>query len=115
MPTPSDRFAPIEPPSAPSGWSVTPTPTTTADGPEHDGAAAQKTGARPPWPASRRWALGLGIAAATLGLLSALVAGVIAVGGAVAEAAAEFTLYLDREPDGRFAEQAGSILAQIQP
>ena len=33
----------------------------------------------------------------------------------VAEAAAEFTLYLDREPDGRFAEQAGSILAQIQP
>ena len=35
--------------------------------------------------------------------------------GQVAEAAAEFTLYLDREPDGRFAEQAGSILAQIQP
>ena len=35
--------------------------------------------------------------------------------GQVAEAAAELTLYLDREPDGRFAEQAGSILAQIQP
>jgi len=35
--------------------------------------------------------------------------------GQVAAAAAELTLYLDREPDGRFAEQAGSILAQIQP
>ena len=35
--------------------------------------------------------------------------------GQIAEAAAEFTLYLDREPDGRFAEQAGGILTQIQP
>ncbi len=35
--------------------------------------------------------------------------------GMIAAAAAELELYLDREPDGRFAEQAGGILAQIQP
>ena len=34
--------------------------------------------------------------------------------GQVPEAAAELELYLEREPDGRFAEQAASILAQIQ-
>ena len=36
-------------------------------------------------------------------------------GGQVPEAAAEFQAYLDREPNGRFAEQASGILAQIQP
>ncbi len=35
--------------------------------------------------------------------------------GQVPEAAAELGLYLEREPDGRFAEQAAGILAQIQP
>lgn len=36
-------------------------------------------------------------------------------GGQVPEAAAELKLYLDREPNGRFAEQASGILTQIQP
>ncbi len=35
--------------------------------------------------------------------------------GQVPEAAAELKLYHYREPDGRFAEQAAGILAQIQP
>ncbi len=35
--------------------------------------------------------------------------------GQVAEAAAEFTIYLEREPDGRFAETATGILSSIQP
>lgn len=36
-------------------------------------------------------------------------------GGLIPEAAAEFKLYLDREPGGRFAEQATGILVSIQP
>jgi tetratricopeptide (TPR) repeat protein len=36
-------------------------------------------------------------------------------GGQIPEAADELRLYLDREPAGRFAEQARGILAQIQP
>lgn len=35
--------------------------------------------------------------------------------GRMAEAAAEFKLYLDREPNGRFAAQATGILSSIQP
>lgn len=35
--------------------------------------------------------------------------------GQMAEAAAEFKLYLDREPNGRFAAQATGILSSIQP
>ena len=35
--------------------------------------------------------------------------------GQMAEAAAEFRLYLDREPNGRFAAQATGILSSIQP
>lgn len=35
--------------------------------------------------------------------------------GQVPEAAAEFKIYLDREPNGRFAEQATGILGSIQP
>lgn len=88
--TPSDRFAPIETPSTPASPSGAPGSTAPADAPMHRGPAAHAPGTREPWPASRRWALGLGIAAATLGLLSALVAGVVAVGGAVAEAASEW-------------------------
>ncbi len=36
-------------------------------------------------------------------------------GGQLPEAAAEFKIYLDREPNGRFAEQATGILSSIQP
>ena len=35
--------------------------------------------------------------------------------GQMAEAAAEFRMYLDREPNGRFAAQATGILSSIQP
>ena len=35
--------------------------------------------------------------------------------GQMAEAAAEFRIYLDREPNGRFAAQATGILSSIQP
>ena len=35
-------------------------------------------------------------------------------GGQIPEAVAEFEIYLDREPDGRFAEQATGILSSIQ-
>lgn len=35
--------------------------------------------------------------------------------GQTAEAAAEFQIYLDREPDGRFAATAAGILSSIQP
>ena len=35
--------------------------------------------------------------------------------GQMAEAAAEFRIYLDREPNGRFAAQASGILSSIQP
>ncbi len=36
-------------------------------------------------------------------------------GGQMAEAAAEFKIYLDREPNGRFAATATGILSSIQP
>ena len=36
-------------------------------------------------------------------------------GGQMAEAAAEFQIYLDREPNGRFAATATGILSSIQP
>ena len=36
-------------------------------------------------------------------------------GGQLPEAAAELEIYLDREPNGRFAEQAAGVLTQIQP
>ena len=36
-------------------------------------------------------------------------------GGQMAEAAAEFRIYLDREPNGRFAATATGILSSIQP
>lgn len=85
MPTPSDRFAPIEPPSPEQPPAVSPEH---APHPPSPRRAASEV--RPPWSAARRWTLGLGIAAATLGLLSALVAGVVAVGAAVVESAAEW-------------------------
>ena len=35
--------------------------------------------------------------------------------GKVPDAAAELKIYLEREPDGRFATEAGGILGSIQP
>ncbi|MER3388873.1 MAG: hypothetical protein RJQ01_02460 [Microcella sp.] len=83
--TPADRFAPIEPPTPEREHEVT-----AAQSAHPTAPRTPVSRERAPWSTSRRWTLGVGIAAASLGLLSALVAGVVAVGGAIVESAGEW-------------------------